>query len=183
MGKTKDGHVIVRDNKELGRIGENLVLCRYVDRGWKPVAVNWRAGAKAELDVIVFRESEDLLCFCEVKTRSIDRGRSGTDIAPAILLIFFKLEFSIISLLFISHEERLILSLLVKVLLCSGLKSLERDFIFIDSESGIISEFIVFSDSELSFLFESDFISLKLFSLNKSLISLLILLYTFIIFI
>ncbi|MBQ2307549.1 MAG: YraN family protein [Clostridia bacterium] len=83
MGKTKDGHVIVRDNKELGRIGENLVLCRYVDRGWKPVAVNWRAGAKAELDVIVFRESEDLLCFCEVKTRSIDRGRSGTDIAPA----------------------------------------------------------------------------------------------------
>ena len=83
MGKTKEGHVIVRDNKELGRIGENLALCRYVDRGWKPVAVNWRAGAKAELDVIVFRESEDLLCFCEVKTRSIDRGRSGTDIAPA----------------------------------------------------------------------------------------------------
>lgn len=83
MGKMKEGHVIVRDNKELGRIGENLALCRYVDRGWKPVAVNWRAGAKAELDVIVFRESEDLLCFCEVKTRSIDRGRSGTDIAPA----------------------------------------------------------------------------------------------------
>ena len=58
MGKTKDGHVIVRDNKELGRIGENLALCRYVDRGWKPVAVNWRSmslsGVSTTCQFIVF---------------------------------------------------------------------------------------------------------------------------------
>ena len=69
--------------KELGRIGENLVLCRYVDRGLKPVATNWRAGAKAELDVVVYDEREELLCVCEVKTRSISGGRAAPDIDPS----------------------------------------------------------------------------------------------------
>ncbi len=83
MDNTNGGHVNGRDNKELGRIGENLVLCRYVDRGYVPVAANWRAGARAELDLVVLDAREDLLCFCEVKTRRAGAGLPDADIAPA----------------------------------------------------------------------------------------------------
>ena len=72
-----------KTKKELGRIGENLVLCKYVDRGLKPVATNWRAGAKAELDVVVYDEIEELLCVCEVKTRSVSGSRAAAEIDPS----------------------------------------------------------------------------------------------------
>ncbi len=58
--------------KELGRTGENLTLCAYVDAGLKPVASNFRAGNKAEIDLIVFDERDNTLVFCEVKTRKAD---------------------------------------------------------------------------------------------------------------
>ena len=66
--------------KTLGKTGENLALCTYVDAGLKPVASNFRAGNKAEIDLVVFDEREDVLVFCEVKTRKdgIDRGIAGS---------------------------------------------------------------------------------------------------------
>ena len=55
---------------KLGETGENLALCRYAAWGLRHVASNFRAGKKAEIDLIVFDEAEDTLVFCEVKTRS-----------------------------------------------------------------------------------------------------------------
>ncbi|MBO4326532.1 MAG: YraN family protein [Clostridia bacterium] len=69
-----------QNKRRLGTLGERLALCRYVDNGLRPVAVNWRAGKKAELDLIVFDERNDVLVICEVKTRTsgIDRTGSGS---------------------------------------------------------------------------------------------------------
>ncbi len=60
-----------------GRTGENLALCEYVDRGMTAVAVNWRAGNRGELDVVVFDPATDTLCVCEVKTRTASSARNG----------------------------------------------------------------------------------------------------------
>ena len=73
---------VSNDRKALGRTGENLVLCRYVDNGWTPVATNWRAGNKAELDIVVYDAQSGVLCVCEVKTRSVPGG-APPDIDPA----------------------------------------------------------------------------------------------------
>ena len=82
-GNRRANDVDDKAKKELGHIGENLVLCKYVDRGLKPVATNWRAGKKAELDVVVYDEREELLCVCEVKTRSVSGGCAAADIDPS----------------------------------------------------------------------------------------------------
>ena len=69
------------DNKKLGSIGENLALCRYVDKGCRLVAANWRAGKMAELDLVVFDDSIDTLIICEVKTRSVNKNHDDMDSA------------------------------------------------------------------------------------------------------
>ena len=55
-----------RDRAEFGRIGEDATLRRYLDRGYRLVARNWRCPL-GEIDLVLARGS--LLVFCEVKTR------------------------------------------------------------------------------------------------------------------
>jgi len=57
---------------ELGRIGEEAALARYLELGYRLVARNWRCRL-GELDLVVSHRDRDLLVFCEVKCR---RGRS-----------------------------------------------------------------------------------------------------------
>lgn len=66
------------ERKLIGKTGENIALCRYVDMGYKPVAINWRAGRMAEIDIAVLDPQTDTLCICEVKTRSVcEEGGNG----------------------------------------------------------------------------------------------------------
>jgi putative endonuclease len=53
--------------QRLGTSGESRVALWYEDRGYRLVARNWRSRS-GELDLILRRD--DLLAFCEVKTRS-----------------------------------------------------------------------------------------------------------------
>ena len=57
---------------DLGRIGEEAALARYLDLGYRLAARNWRCRL-GELDLVVSHEDRDLIVFCEVKCR---RGRS-----------------------------------------------------------------------------------------------------------
>jgi putative endonuclease len=63
-----------------GRSGESAVETRYVRRGFRVVARNWRCGI-GELDLVVRRG--DLLVICEVKTRRGTRFGSGFDAVDA----------------------------------------------------------------------------------------------------
>jgi putative endonuclease len=56
---------------ELGRRGEDLAAATYRQRGYEIVARNWRAGRLGELDLVLARGPE--LVVCEVKTRSSSR--------------------------------------------------------------------------------------------------------------
>ena len=56
---------------ELGRRGEDLAAAFYESRGYAVLARNWRDGRAGELDLIVARGRE--LVVCEVKTRSSHR--------------------------------------------------------------------------------------------------------------
>ena len=51
---------------ELGKNGEDVALGRYLDSGYQLVARNWRCRA-GELDLVL--SHDDMLVFCEVKTR------------------------------------------------------------------------------------------------------------------
>lgn len=55
-------------NKDLGQKGEHLALKIYNNSGYKLVYKNWRYSRLGEIDLIMQRN--DLLVFCEVKTRS-----------------------------------------------------------------------------------------------------------------
>ncbi|HEX9313726.1 MAG TPA: YraN family protein [Actinomycetota bacterium] len=57
---------------DLGRIGEDTALARYLDLGYRLVARNWRCRL-GELDLVVSHRERNLLVFCEVKCR---RGRA-----------------------------------------------------------------------------------------------------------
>jgi len=59
-----------------GRSGEAAAEARYVRRGFRVVARNWRCGI-GELDLVLLRG--DLLVICEVKTRRGGRFGSGYD--------------------------------------------------------------------------------------------------------
>lgn len=55
-------------NTELGNIGENLTLDKYVSMGYRLVARNWRYSKVGEIDLILSKQST--LVICEVKTRT-----------------------------------------------------------------------------------------------------------------
>lgn len=55
-------------NTELGNIGENLTLEKYVSMGYRLVARNWRYSKVGEIDLILSKQST--LVICEVKTRT-----------------------------------------------------------------------------------------------------------------
>lgn len=55
-------------NTELGNIGENLTLEKYVSMGYRLVARNWRYSRVGEIDLILSKQST--LVICEVKTRT-----------------------------------------------------------------------------------------------------------------
>ncbi|MFB3739332.1 MAG: YraN family protein [Candidatus Velamenicoccus archaeovorus] len=59
---------------ERGRRGEDATLRAYVDRGFRPVARNWRCRL-GEMDLVL--ERGELLVFCEVKTRGGDAFGGG----------------------------------------------------------------------------------------------------------
>jgi putative endonuclease len=63
-----------------GRSGEAAAEVRYVRRGFRVVARNWRCGI-GELDLVVRRG--DLLVICEVKTRRGARFGAGFDAVDA----------------------------------------------------------------------------------------------------
>lgn len=54
-----------------GRYGEARVAQRYVAQGYEVLARNWRAGRSGELDLIVGRG--DQVVVCEVKARASTR--------------------------------------------------------------------------------------------------------------
>ncbi len=60
----------------VGTLGEEAALRLYVERGFRPVARNWRCPL-GELDLVV--ERGDLLVFCEVKTRRGSAFGGGFD--------------------------------------------------------------------------------------------------------
>ena len=53
--------------KELGKLGEDQAAQFLINQGYKIVARNWR-WKRAEVDIIA--EDNDMLVFCEVKTRT-----------------------------------------------------------------------------------------------------------------
>lgn len=55
-------------NTELGNIGENLTLDKYVSMGYRLVARNWRYSKVGEIDLILSKQST--LVICEVKART-----------------------------------------------------------------------------------------------------------------
>lgn len=61
-------------NKELGNIGENIALKTYINAGYTLLASNWRFAQLGEIDLILTKN--DLIVFCEVKTRSANSFES-----------------------------------------------------------------------------------------------------------
>ena len=57
-------------NKAKGRLGEEACAAEYEKRGYLIEARNWRKGNRGEIDIVAVKPGEQLICFCEVKTRS-----------------------------------------------------------------------------------------------------------------
>jgi len=55
---------------EKGKVGEDLSAAYLEKKGWRIAERNWRAG-RGEIDIIAW-ETDNLLVFVEVKTRSSD---------------------------------------------------------------------------------------------------------------
>ena len=62
---------------EVGRRGEELAAQYLVQRGWRVLARNYRAGPR-EIDIVAARD--DVVAFVEVKTRTTSSG--GTTLEP-----------------------------------------------------------------------------------------------------
>ena len=72
-------------NNQLGAIGETVVAEWYAHQGFELLDRNWRDGRRGELDLVM--GAENLVVFCEVKTRTSGRLGSGVEaITPAKLL-------------------------------------------------------------------------------------------------
>jgi putative endonuclease len=72
-------------NNQLGAIGETVVAEWYVHQGFEVLDRNWRDGRRGELDLVL--GAEELVVFCEVKTRSSGRMGNGVEaITPAKML-------------------------------------------------------------------------------------------------
>jgi putative endonuclease len=65
---------------DTGRVGEAATETRYIRRGFRVAARNWRCGI-GELDLVLVRG--DLLVICEVKTRRGGRFGAGFDAVDA----------------------------------------------------------------------------------------------------
>ena len=69
------------NNRELGRIGENVAVRHIISRGIKPLARNYRVSRMGEIDIIA--QDGDTLCFIEVKARRGDRyGTPAEAVSP-----------------------------------------------------------------------------------------------------
>lgn len=69
------------NNRELGRIGENVAVRYIISRGIKPLARNYRVSRMGEIDIIA--QDGDTLCFIEVKARRGDRyGTPAEAVSP-----------------------------------------------------------------------------------------------------
>jgi len=66
---------------EVGAVGERAALSRYLSLGFEEVARNWRCSV-GELDLVVRRE--ELLVFCEVKTRRAHSFSDGFDAVTSV---------------------------------------------------------------------------------------------------
>jgi putative endonuclease len=72
-------------NNQLGAIGETVVAEWYVHQGFEVLDRNWRDGRRGELDLVL--GADELVVFCEVKTRSSGRMGNGVEaITPAKML-------------------------------------------------------------------------------------------------
>lgn len=66
--------------RALGSTGEDAAARAYAEQGWTVVARNWRC-REGELDLVLWRD--DVLAFCEVKTRTTDRyGGAAAAVTP-----------------------------------------------------------------------------------------------------
>lgn len=63
-------------NPEVGRGGEALAAVWYENNGYRILDRNWRTRS-GELDLVAARD--DVVVFCEVKTRTTHRFGSGAD--------------------------------------------------------------------------------------------------------
>ena len=63
---------------ELGKLGETRACEHLRQCGWKILDCNWRSGKYGEIDLVA-RTPENLLVFCEVKTRFLTGIRPGNN--------------------------------------------------------------------------------------------------------
>jgi len=57
------------NTREIGNLGEELALKWYLERGYLLVCRNFHFHKLGELDIVLYDETKELLCVCEVKLR------------------------------------------------------------------------------------------------------------------
>ncbi len=66
----------------LGGFGERQAADWYLSHGYRVLDQNWRDGRRGELDLVA--ANDDVVVFCEVKTRSGSRQGGGSEaVTPA----------------------------------------------------------------------------------------------------